>query len=79
VIPCFRVCGQILHVLTRIGPEVDSIYAVDDKCPDGSGRMITEKAADRRIKVIHAAHPAADAYKRACEALRENAAAELPS
>jgi hypothetical protein len=37
VIPCFRVSGQILRVLSRIGPEVLRIYVVDDCCPEGSG------------------------------------------
>ena len=37
VIPCYRVSGQILDVVRRIGPEVAAIYVVDDACPQASG------------------------------------------
>lgn len=52
VIPCFRVKNHVLDVIARIGPEVSRIYAVDDACPDGSGRHVQEHVADPRVTVI---------------------------
>ncbi|HEX4647122.1 MAG TPA: glycosyltransferase family 2 protein [Verrucomicrobiae bacterium] len=52
VIPCYRVVPAVLEVLGRIGPEVASIYCIDDACPDGSGRLIEENCSDPRVKVI---------------------------
>ena len=52
VIPSYRVTRHILDVLSRMGPEVDRIYVVDDKCPDGSGALVREKCADPRVTVI---------------------------
>jgi glycosyltransferase involved in cell wall biosynthesis len=39
-------------VLGRIGPEVEAIYVIDDKCPEGSGRLVETDAADPRIRVM---------------------------
>jgi len=36
VIPCYRVADQVGAVIAAIGPEVGSIYAVDDGCPQGT-------------------------------------------
>jgi len=55
VIPCYRVAGQILDVLRRIGPEVAAIYVVDDACPEGSGRLVEQQSSDPRVRVIR--HP----------------------
>ena len=52
VIPCFRVKRYILDVIARIGPEVDAIYVVDDKCPEGSGAFVTEQVTDARVTVL---------------------------
>jgi dolichol-phosphate mannosyltransferase len=52
VIPCYRVVPHILGVLARIGPEVGSIYCVDDCCPDGSGDLIESECVDPRVRVI---------------------------
>jgi glycosyltransferase involved in cell wall biosynthesis len=54
IIPCFRVAGQLAHVLNRIGPEVHKIYCVIDGCDQGSG-TVAEKAAatDSRIRVVY--------------------------
>jgi glycosyltransferase involved in cell wall biosynthesis len=52
VIPCFRVTGQILDVITAIGPEVSQIFVVDDGCPDGSGALVQTKSIDPRVRVI---------------------------
>jgi dolichol-phosphate mannosyltransferase len=53
VIPCYKVKEHILDVVARIGPEVAMIFAVDDKCPDGSGQFIETNASDSRLKVIY--------------------------
>jgi glycosyltransferase involved in cell wall biosynthesis len=52
VIPCFRVRKHIASVIGEIGPEVDSIYVVDDHCPEETGRYVSESIDDPRIKVI---------------------------
>lgn len=52
VIPCFRVRDRILDLLARIGPEVDRIYCVDDACPEGSGTLVEQSVADRRVVVL---------------------------
>lgn len=53
VIPCYRVVRHIGSVLARIGPEVAAIYCVDDGCPEGSGMVAAEAAADDpRIHVV---------------------------
>jgi dolichol-phosphate mannosyltransferase len=53
VIPCYKVKEHILDVVARIGPEVAMIIAVDDKCPDGSGKFIEASIRDPRLKVIY--------------------------
>ncbi len=52
VIPCFKVTGQILPLIGRIGAEVSRIYAVDDCCPDGSGAHIERYCDDPRVEVL---------------------------
>jgi dolichol-phosphate mannosyltransferase len=52
VIPSYRVTRHILQVLNTIGPEVDRIYVVDDKCPDGSGELVQRECRDARVRVI---------------------------
>ena len=52
VIPCYRVRAHILDVLNQIGPEVSSIFCVDDACPDGSGEFIQTECRDRRVRVL---------------------------
>ncbi|PIF91911.1 glycosyltransferase involved in cell wall biosynthesis [Acidovorax sp. 62] len=51
-IPCFRVTQHILGVIASIGTEVHTIYAIDDACPDGSGRFIEEHNKDPRVRVL---------------------------
>jgi dolichol-phosphate mannosyltransferase len=53
VLPCYRVTRHILGVLSRIGPEVSLIYVVDDRCPDGSGRLVETECRDPRVRVIY--------------------------
>lgn len=52
VIPCYRVTRHILSVLGAIGPEVSSIYVVDDACPDASGDYVSEHCDDARVRVV---------------------------
>jgi len=56
VIPCYRVVSHILDVLSRIGPEVERIYCVDDACPEGSGSFIAKHCDDPRVQVLCHAH-----------------------
>ena len=57
VIPCFRVKDSIAAVLDKIGPEVSTVYVVDDNCPDGSGTEAERTCGDSRLKVLyHAAN-----------------------
>lgn len=55
VIPCFRVTRHVGDVIARIGPEVESIYCVDDACPDGSGDWIAREVRDPRVRILR--HP----------------------
>lgn len=52
VIPAYKVRDQILGVISRIGPEVDAIYVVDDACPEGSGAIVESRCDDPRVRVI---------------------------
>ena len=57
VVPCYRVTAHVVDLVTRIGPEVGLIVAVDDACPDGSGRLLQEQVSDPRLQVVfHAAN-----------------------
>lgn len=53
VIPCFRVTAHVCDVIARIGPDVAMIFAIDDACPDGSGRMIEAQVKDPRVRVLY--------------------------
>jgi dolichol-phosphate mannosyltransferase len=53
VIPCYKVKDHILDVIAQIGPEVAMIFAVDDKCPEGSGKFVEASIRDPRVKVIY--------------------------
>jgi hypothetical protein len=52
VIPSYRVTGQILNVLDRVGPEISRIYVVDDACPDHSGDFVLKNCPDKRVVVL---------------------------
>ena len=56
VIPCYRVGAHILDVIRSIGPEVTTIFAVDDRCPDGSGKFVRENCTDPRVAVLENTH-----------------------
>ncbi|EGQ7758576.1 glycosyltransferase family 2 protein [Vibrio vulnificus] len=51
-IPCYKVKSHILSVIEGIGSEVDTIYVVDDCCPEQSGNFVTENNQDERVKVL---------------------------
>lgn len=53
VIPCYKVTQHVLSVISAIGPEVDSIYVVDDACPDGSGKFVEKNNIDPRVRVLY--------------------------
>jgi glycosyltransferase involved in cell wall biosynthesis len=42
-----------MGVIGAIGPEVATIYAVDDACPDGSGHFIEQHNRDPRVRVLY--------------------------
>jgi glycosyltransferase involved in cell wall biosynthesis len=52
VIPCYRVKNQILTVLGQMEDYVDSIFVVDDKCPEQSGEFVVNNQSDPRVQVI---------------------------
>jgi glycosyltransferase involved in cell wall biosynthesis len=52
VIPCHRVGKSILDVLRGIGPEVASVYVVDDRCPDGTADLVESRCEDPRVRVL---------------------------
>jgi len=52
VIPCYRSLSHVLDVISRIGPEVSLIVAVDDACPIGTGAHIEQNCSDARVVVV---------------------------
>ncbi len=52
IIPCYKVTRHVLGVISRIGPEVDQIFCIDDACPDSSGDFIEAHCADPRVRVL---------------------------
>ncbi len=52
VIPCHRVGPSILSLLARIGPDVDSIFVVDDACPLQTGELVRKQCTDPRVTVL---------------------------
>ncbi|HMA07431.1 MAG TPA: glycosyltransferase family 2 protein, partial [Ramlibacter sp.] len=52
VIPCWRARRHILGVLEQIGHEVDSIFVVDDACPEGTGDWVLSQCRDSRVQVL---------------------------
>lgn len=51
-IPCYQVTRHVLDVIAAVGPEVERIYAVDDACPEHSGRFIATHCNDPRVRVL---------------------------
>ncbi|GBQ28147.1 glycosyltransferase [Acetobacter estunensis NRIC 0472] len=56
VIPSYKVTAHILDVISRIGPEVQKIYVVDDCCPDRSGDLVERSCTDARVTVVRHEH-----------------------
>lgn len=52
VIPAYKVSKHILQVLNEIGKDVDAIYVIDDACPENSGKLVSSKNKDKRVKVL---------------------------
>ncbi len=52
VVPCFRTGEQVVDLVSRVGPEVDAIFIVDDACPQGSGRRVEQALDDERVQVL---------------------------
>jgi dolichol-phosphate mannosyltransferase len=52
VLPCYRVREKIVGVAESLIGEVDYIFAVDDKCPEESGKWLQENCAHPSVRVI---------------------------
>jgi hypothetical protein len=52
VIPCYRVAGQVLDVIARVGARVDAIYAVDDACPEQTAIVWPRHAPIHAVRVL---------------------------
>lgn len=52
VIPSYKVKKHVLEVIAGIGPEVRTIYVVDDCCPENSGRYVESACRDERVRVL---------------------------
>jgi dolichol-phosphate mannosyltransferase len=52
VVPSYRVTDHIQEVLSKIGPEVQQIFVVDDACPDNSGDFVEKNVKDKRVTVL---------------------------
>lgn len=52
VIPSYKVKAHILGVIKSIGSEIQTIYVVDDCCPEGSGDFVELHNQDSRVVVL---------------------------
>jgi Glycosyltransferases involved in cell wall biogenesis len=52
VIPCYMVKQHILDVINGIGSDVDSIYVIDDCCPEHSGDFVFSNCHDQRVQIL---------------------------
>ena len=52
IIPCYRASRQICDVISRVLPEVEHVFVVDDACPDRSGDLVTASCSMERVTVI---------------------------
>lgn len=52
VIPAYKVSKTLTNLIAEIGPEVNNIIVVDDKCPESSGMKVKENVSDSRVEVI---------------------------
>lgn len=53
VLPCFKSGHLAVEVISKIGPEVDTIIVVDDACPQHTGNLVQERVSDTRVHVIY--------------------------
>lgn len=53
VIPSYKVKKHVLDVIARMGPEVNTIYVVDDCCPENSGQYVQQHNTDPRVRVLY--------------------------
>lgn len=51
-IPCYKVRAHVLDAITRIPPQAQRIYVVDDLCPEQSGLLVQQECNDPRVHVI---------------------------
>jgi len=49
VIPAYRAAATILPVIAAIGPEIDLIVVVDDRCPEGTALTVANRCSDPRV------------------------------
>lgn len=52
VIPSYKVKAHILDVISRVGPDVSTIYVIDDACPENTGAYVKQYCADPRVKIV---------------------------
>jgi len=52
VIPCYKNRNSIMGVLEEIGKNINTIYVVDDACPEHTGEHVIEHTRDSRVSVI---------------------------
>lgn len=53
IVPSFRTSSTIIDVISRSLEYVDHVLVVDDKCPEQSGKFVSEKfSKDKRVTVI---------------------------
>lgn len=52
IIPCFRVKAQILSVIESIPLFIESIYLIDDRCPEETGHFVRQSANEPRLQII---------------------------
>lgn len=51
VIPCYKVQDSVADLISKIGPEVSRIYAVDDACPWASYKVLLN-CSDSRLVIL---------------------------
>ena len=52
VIPAYRAAATILPVIAAIGPEIELIVVVDDRCPEGTALAVANRCNDPRVVAL---------------------------
>jgi len=52
VIPSYRVRSTIRGVIDGVPASVETIYVIDDACPEKTGKYVIDNITDERVKVI---------------------------